>query len=288
MTDHIVLRSRATIPKLIQNSFLLHRDALEQKLQQAASRIHFSIDMWTAPSRTGFQAIVAHFVEADSKKLIKALLSLREFKGSHGGEEQARVFLDVVDLYKLRSKIGYFTMDNADSNDNMLRYIAREIPDFDAIKRRIRCNGHVMNLAAQAFLFHSRDNEAIEEAIRQAKQRSADERSGKKDKVLAAAEWRKMGPLGQLHNLVVFIRSSTTRYQDFKAKAGRSIPLDNDTRWNSWWLMIHVALRKKTAIMEFVDDNYAECKDDWLSRDQWQELKEMHDFLVLTSFLRYY
>ena len=81
MADSIVIHSHAAIPKLIQNSFLLHRGFLEQKLQQAISRIHFSIDMWMAPSQTAFQAIITYFIEANLKRLAKVLLSLREFKG---------------------------------------------------------------------------------------------------------------------------------------------------------------------------------------------------------------
>ena len=81
-----------------------------------------------------------------------------------------------------------------------------------------------------------------------------------------------MGALGQLHNLVVHIRSSTQRYNAFKALAGRSIPLDNDTRWNSWWLKLHMALKLRKELIIYMDDYHVEIKDDFLSRENWNEL----------------
>ena len=50
-----------------------------------------------------------------------------------------------------------------------------------------------------------------------------------------------MGPLGKLHNNVVHIRSSANRTTWFKSKARKVIPLDNRTRWNSWFNMLSVA-----------------------------------------------
>jgi hypothetical protein len=76
-----------------------------------------SLDMWTASeAKKAYQAIVAHFVDFHTRAT--TLISLREFKAGHGGEDQAKVFLEVIDQYELRS---FFTMDNADSNDRMLR-----------------------------------------------------------------------------------------------------------------------------------------------------------------------
>ena len=44
-----------------------------------------------------------------------------------------------------------------------------------------------------------------------------------------------IGPLSKLHNIVVYIRSSAIHIKEFKDLAERIIPLDNYTRWNSWF-----------------------------------------------------
>ena len=147
--------------------------------------------MWTAPLKTAYLAIVSHFVDLDTQESATALISLRELKGTHGGEAMGQVFLEVIEEYGLKNKIGFFTMDNAGSNDTMLQYIASQIPDFDPIIRRVWCNGHILNLAAQAFLFGPKGKkgrqdkdefEAIDEAIRQVSALSKSEQDGQKDK----------------------------------------------------------------------------------------------------------
>jgi hypothetical protein len=46
-------------------------------------------------------------------------------------------------------------------------------------------------------------------------------------------QFRLMGPLGQVHNIVVYIRGSASRTEEFRELVGRIIPMDNRTRWNS-------------------------------------------------------
>jgi len=78
----------------------------------------------------------------------------------------------VAKEYEIVDKIGYFTGDNHGSNDKLLRHISKDLYEnhdikWDPIHHRIRCHGHVTNLAVQAFLF-AKDAEAIEIAIAEA------------------------------------------------------------------------------------------------------------------------
>jgi hypothetical protein len=74
------------------------------------------------------------------------------------------------------------------------------------------------------------------------RQRDAGDEETKKTK------FRLIGPLGKIHNIVVNIRGSTARAAEFVELAGRLIPLDNRTRWNSWFLMLLIALNHRGAI----------------------------------------
>jgi hypothetical protein len=155
MAKDVLKLAQKDIPKLIKSTYVLHRDQLLKKLQSALTWIHFLINMWTSPAKTGFQAIVVYWVNAETHRVECTLLSLKEFKRSHSGEEQARVFLEVIQKASLQNKIGFFTIDNHTSNNKMLHHIAEEIEDFDPILHRVYCYSHILNLAVQAFLFSS-------------------------------------------------------------------------------------------------------------------------------------
>lgn len=276
MASSVLPASHSSLPKLLQHTFTTHKRIVKDQLHGSRSKIHLSTDMWSAPSHTGYQAIVAHFITADGS-LSKALLALKEHKGSHTGEAQAEVVLKALKDYEIEeNRIGCFTLDNASSNDTMMEALSSRLPSLNPVKQRLRCQGHVVNLAAQAFLF-AKDSEALDEAVRQLSQLAKDEQQGLTADT--ASEWRKLGPLGRAHNTVIHIRSSNERYQAFKKEAGRSIPRDNSTRWNSWYSLLHVLLEKKVHVNNYQDEHFDSLTNDILSRDDWLELQEYHDFL---------
>jgi hypothetical protein len=91
-----------------------------------------------------------------------------------------------------------------------------------------------------------------------------------------------MGPMGKLHNLVVHIRKSANRTTWFKERALKIIPLDNRTRWNSWYNMLSVALedRVKAGLqlyVEYYQDSIS--KEDILTTSEWVHLRTIRDFL---------
>ncbi|XP_044718832.1 uncharacterized protein HRG_07397 [Hirsutella rhossiliensis] len=70
------------------------------------------------------------------------LLGLPRLVGPHSGENIAAYLKEVIDRYELGSKLGYFMLDNAKSNDTCLETLARWFP-MDVSRRRLRCIGHV-------------------------------------------------------------------------------------------------------------------------------------------------
>lgn len=96
-------------------------------------------------------------------------------------------------------------------------------------------------------------------------------------------QWRALGPLGKLHNLIVYLQASPQRLQVFmKLSKGRRPVRDNKTRWNSWSKAIRVATTNPIhdAIIEYFE-NYADkdCKLDQLSTDDWELLRQIQQFL---------
>jgi hypothetical protein len=64
-------------------------------------------------------------------------------------------------------------------------------------RRSLRCLGHVINLAAQAFLLGSQSQETLDQLGLV---------DGRRDFEAMAKIWRKQGALGRLHNIVKYIR----------------------------------------------------------------------------------
>jgi hypothetical protein len=54
-----------------------------------------------------------------------------------------------------------------------------------------------------------------------------------------------------MHNIVIHICGLTTWIAEFLELTSRMIPLDNCTRWNSWYLMLVIALELQLAIKKY-------------------------------------
>jgi hypothetical protein len=206
---------------------LLEKAAFKLKLKTALPKTHLPVDCWSSPNRKNFQAICAHFVD-ESRVLRKALLALPYLPDGHGGEHQASELVKVLDEYGILDRIGYCTGDNHGSNDLMLRELSKDLSKrgikYDPVQRQIRCHGHVVNIAVQAFLF-AKDEEAVEAAFKGAVEALAideDCEDIELDRTLATqfkeateAKWREFGGLGKIHNLSFLYVARITGSIDF-------------------------------------------------------------------------
>jgi hypothetical protein len=114
----------------------------------------------------------------------------------------------------VEEKIGVFVADNADVNDwavcHILGQLRSDLKDPDT--RRGCCFGHIINLAARDFIF-GKDVAAFEEVVR-----GVDESTALESEMRKAQEaWRKKGPVGKLHNIVVAIRQTPQRREKWKS-----------------------------------------------------------------------
>jgi hypothetical protein len=174
----------------------------------------------------------------------------------HTGPSIAAEMLDVIKSYQIQDKIGYFTLDNAKNNDTAMEIIGGEL-GFVGARRRGRCFGHILNLSAKASLF-GHDADAFERRI------SGAEPLSKGEHLI----WRKKGPAGKLHDLVVAIHRSDllagmlrniqqeafNKSSDPKLNARKplGVILDNDTRWLSQLYMIRRALLLRDYIERLI------------------------------------
>jgi hypothetical protein len=201
---------------------------------------------------------------------------MKEVIGEHTGDNMSTYVLDVLKEYDIIKNLGYFTMDNAPDNDTMIATLSLALRrdfrlSYDLIHHRIRCQGYIINLAVKSFLFVT-DKETLDE----------DEETNVYNVTIAQVkEWRKKGPLGKLHNFLVYIYKSTQRLHHFlELSMNHRIPRDNATRWNSWFAMLQMAWALRDIIDEFLNlYGDSDVIDDKLTDLEWSIVRVIKDFL---------
>lgn len=239
--------------------------------------VHISFDLWTSPHKNmAVLGIVSHFMRFDyTNEAI--LLALRQIEGTHSGQNMAEAVIDTLRTYQI-NRLGYFVCDNASSNDTAVLNILKSYGlAKEKDRRRLRCLGHIVNLAAQAFLF-GKDTKAFED-------------SDLEDLEVVYKLWQQAGPVGQVHFLVAFIRASSQRREDFIRLQGDGKGLqpllDNKTRWNSTWTMLKRAKLLRKAInlfcLQYIDSKDLDASV-MISDESWDLLDEICTILELFDY----
>ncbi|KJZ75821.1 hypothetical protein HIM_04645 [Hirsutella minnesotensis 3608] len=288
--------SSSSMTRELQRIFEAKIGLVRAELGTALTNIHVSFDLWTSPNRLSIMAVFAHFIDKVGCQQSR-LLALRRQFGTHSGENLAHTLFSIIQQWGIGERVGTVMSDNLKANDTCLSYFFRQldpsIKAADVKAHRMRCYGHILNLVARAFLF-GKDAESFELESDINSMRGLAEQD--------LRHWRSKGPIGKLHNIVKFIRSSSQRSEYFKriaheeeyegyrlseeSTAELEVVLDNETRWNSTYMMIERALRKQTDIRAFIfalEGEQDEAKripaDDILSNEDWRVLGEVNEIL---------
>lgn len=213
-----LVASANTLKSWIFAEFEHGKHKIAECLQASKSRVHLSFDGWTSPfSSRGYLAIVAHYLDKDLR-ICSVLIALKRMKGRHTGENMADLLVQTINEYDLKQRLGMFICDNHTANDKAIRVtLGRLRPDIEPDSRRVRCLGHIVNLAARAFIF-GKNVEAFEVEVRTAQALS---RLEKQQKI-----WREKGAVGKIHNTCIFIRDSSQRREAFLALSNKDIGVE--------------------------------------------------------------
>ncbi len=126
-------------------------------LRKARTKIHISCDLWTSPNSKAVLGVTAQFIN-EGGTLQSLVLAVQEVVGDHKGESMAKYVLKILKEYDILRNLGYFVIDNAPDNDTIMTVLSNALRrefslKYDPIHHRIRCQGHVINLAVKSFLF---------------------------------------------------------------------------------------------------------------------------------------
>lgn len=250
------INNRRTIARRVLEDLKYHQREIIQLLQQAPGIIHLAFDLWTSPNLHAVNGVVAHFANCEGTNC-KLLLGLSPFYDSHEGVNIAQDVYRIAKTYGIVSKLGYFVLDNARNNDTAIDALAKllNVPEASwAHQRRLRCMGHVISLVARSLLFGDRKD--IYEAEDQLLKDSRDE----------VMLWQCQGPIRKIHNIVKWVRKSPQRHERWLKVCERKrkkklikpyrleLVQDQQTQWNSTYLIIDRAVELMAEVDTFIDD----------------------------------
>src|SRR5579871_5139269 len=275
------LPSRRTITARIHSTYQKKRDIVREILLASPSKIQLSVDIWSSPNHLLWLGVIAQFVDQKKQEVTHGLIDMINVSG-HSGESQWKMLKPTLrDLGVIR-KLGAITADNSGTNDTLCNeidyYLACESrinTTWGAKTKRIRCLGHIINLVVKAFLF----KDFIDDTHLQSYDEQNIYKGTDSEIETRRNTFRKLGPLGRLHNIAVHARASSHRTKRFKELVDRLLPLDNATRWNSWYAMLEVATEKESLIDAYVKEHLDTLKSDLLSSEDWIAIHMVKKFL---------
>ena len=138
-----------SIKREIVKLFEIEEKELIYALSNQKSKISFTVDKWSSFVNYSYIGITCHYINSDFQLISKAI-ALREFYEKE--TTISKIVLEVLEEFNLIDKTGWFTLDNANENNNCFDDLKIKINDFDQHERRIRCMCHTINLAVQEFL----------------------------------------------------------------------------------------------------------------------------------------
>lgn len=268
--DDLLPKSAGRIKIDLKQGYDCKREFVKRALQNSLSLIHVVPDNWTSPNGLGAIGFTVQFV-TEEHGLQSLVGGIKELQGQNSGENMAEAIMEFIREYGIASKVRYFVMDNASNMNTMIDQISDDLERkfkvyYDPLPHRVRCLGHIINLAVMEFLIGKRPSTTgayLGPSIEQIE------------------EWRRRGAIGKLHNIVTYVAWTPQRLRAFTNLTDGLRPRrDNDTRWNSWYKMVETALRPKVrqAIPIFCAQEPA-LQEEALSASDWAVLAETYEFL---------
>lgn len=160
----VLSTSHNTTRQWITLSFIQEKKTIRALIKNSGSHVSISFDAWSSDTGLSLIEVVAHFLTGEVFELQTLLFGLPVIS-NHSGAEKARVWLVLLKGYAIdQDKLGWFVLDNATKKETARE--EKSIPFDPREKKRLRCAGHMINLAVHSFLY-GRDSSKLESQVRQ-------------------------------------------------------------------------------------------------------------------------
>ncbi len=91
--------------------------------------------------------------------------------------------------------------------------------------------------------------------------------------------WKAIPAMRKLHNIAVWLRTSSIHSDQWEDRVGLRLGIDNDTRWNSWYKLLDNLIRKQPQIKQFLLDYDKQIDENILNLSDWDYLEKTYRFL---------
>ncbi|MBW0491999.1 hypothetical protein O181_031714 [Austropuccinia psidii MF-1] len=277
-----ILVGRAAVTCHLSSVYFFHQSHIRNILECNDQSISFTTDCWTSPNVTAFMAVTGHYLDPDFN-LKSILLGLTEIEGDHSGISLANHFLQVINRYKIATKMICITTDNASVNTRMAQEISRSVPTFHADTHSIGCMAHIIHLAARDGLSALTNTNTTATPIghRMDLSNLLDTPDG--------THLQYDSIISRIAKLGSYLRQSSQRREKFittvnlvydgsKPTKASTLLTHVCTRWNSTYEMLQRALNLKDAFNQFCSpDNMAPFR---LTPLEWEKVVVIVNFLL--------
>ena len=118
--DQWLPSAHKTVRTQVMRQFEIEKEKVKSQLQNAKTKIHLSLDIWTSLSNKLIFGIMAYYI-SNSRALEKVVLTMKEIEGSHKGKNLALVLIDVICNQEIAATLSYIVIDNASNNDTIMQ-----------------------------------------------------------------------------------------------------------------------------------------------------------------------
>ncbi|GLB40087.1 hypothetical protein LshimejAT787_0705970 [Lyophyllum shimeji] len=259
------LPSTYDVGVFLHNEFIEHLKIVRESITTAPGLIATTDDAWTCEvTKEPFMGMTGHWIDVDQRTgawtLRSEVLGFKTLSGAHSGENLGRYFIGLCERVGIiqpnLSKLFTITLDNASNNTGLCETVERfhqkrNLGPWKASENQLPCLEHVVQLAIVDVMGHITKLAAIETttAIWEYDPDLSDNRilNGSLDAVAA------------IRTLAIKMQASGQRIEYFdklQIQCGIStplkIPLHNNTRWGTAYMMMERAVKLRAAINLFV------------------------------------